>query len=285
MKHKKVFKFFFFPHISVLIVLLLISAFALVYSFICLAETSPFRIASYVISFYTLVIWCIRTPKIVSYFRKVKSSKTFFTNIHFRVKVTLAANLIFSSAYAILQLVLAISNRSAWFFCLFVYHLSLALMRFFLVKHTLKYSPADNMKKELLQYRTCGIILLLTNTALSAMLFHMLNEVRVINYGEIVAIAMAAYTFTTFTVAIVGVVRFRKYNSPVYSAAKIISFISSCVSMLTLEQTMLCVFSDESMTAKAQRLLLTFSGAAISVTIVSLAIFMIIKSSRALKKI
>jgi hypothetical protein len=53
----------------------------------------------------------------------------------------------------------------------------------------------------------------------------------------ITTIAMAAFTFSTFIIAIINLVRYKKYKSPVYSAIKIVSFIAGCVSMLTLETT------------------------------------------------
>ena len=43
---------------------------------------------------------------------------------------------------------------------------------------------------------------------------------------------MAAYTFTALTLAIVNAVRYRKYGSPAYSAAKAISLASATLGLL-----------------------------------------------------
>ena len=48
---------------------------------------------------------------------------------------------------------------------------------------------------------------------------------------------MAAYTFLTFAFAIINLVKYKKYKSPVYMSAKLISLIAGAVSMLTLETT------------------------------------------------
>ena len=101
----------------------------------------------------------------------------------------------------------------------------------------------------------------------------------------ITAIAMAAYTFTTFTVAIVNVVKYRKYNSPVFSASKAISLAAALVSMLTLESTMLTTFGDGTMTEITQKWMLGATGGAISVLIVATAIYMIVSGTRKLKEI
>ena len=99
----------------------------------------------------------------------------------------------------------------------------------------------------------------------------------------ITAIAMAAYTFTALAVAIVSVVKFRKYNSPVFSASKAISLAAALVSMLTLESTMLTAFSDATMTPAAQKWMLGATGGAISLLIVAAAVYMIYTSTKKLK--
>ena len=101
----------------------------------------------------------------------------------------------------------------------------------------------------------------------------------------ITAIAMAAYTFTTLTTAIINVVKYRKYNSPVFSASKAISFAAALVSMLTLESTMLTTFSDATMTEETQKMMLGATGGVISIIIVVMAIYMIVTGTKKLKSL
>lgn len=101
----------------------------------------------------------------------------------------------------------------------------------------------------------------------------------------ITAIAMAAYTFTAFTTAIVNIVRYKKYNSPVFSASKAISFAAACVSMLTLTSTLLTTFNDGTMTATSQKLMLGGVGFAVSGVVVIMAIAMIVKGTKKLKQL
>ena len=96
---------------------------------------------------------------------------------------------------------------------------------------------------------------------------------------------MAAYTFTSFTLAIINVVRYRKYNSPVFSASKVISLAAACVSMLTLESTMLTTFDDGTMDILSRRILLAASGGVVSVFIVAMAIYMIVQSGKKMKRL
>jgi ABC-type cobalamin transport system permease subunit len=101
----------------------------------------------------------------------------------------------------------------------------------------------------------------------------------------ITAIAMAAYTFTALTTAIINVIKYRKYNSPVFSASKAISLAAALVSMLTLESTMLTTFGNGTMTATEQKLLLGATGGIISAAIVAAAIYMIAVGTNKLKQL
>jgi hypothetical protein len=101
----------------------------------------------------------------------------------------------------------------------------------------------------------------------------------------ITAIAMAAYTFTALTTAIINVIKYRKYNSPVYSASKAISLAAALVSMLTLESTMLTTFGDETMSAIERKWMLGATGGAISLMIVATAIYMIVVGTKKLKQL
>jgi hypothetical protein len=66
-------------------------------------------------------------------------------------------------------------------------------------------------------------------------------------HHQITTITIAAYTFTSLTLSIINLVKYKKYNSPIYNTAKTISLIAACVSMITLTTTMLTTFdnSDE----------------------------------------
>ena len=141
------------------------------------------------------------------------------------------------------------------------------------------------MQTELKKYRNCGWVFLVMNLALSLIVFFMLYWNRTFEHHMITAIAMAAYTFASFTVAIVNVVKYRKYNSPVFFASKAISFAAACVSMLTLTSTMLTTFSDGTMGIIEQKFMLFGVGVAVSGVVLAMAIRMIVKATNKLKEI
>lgn len=289
MRWKKAGKALLFPHIAVLLVLLPAAGVLLVYAMLFLNETAPLRIAAYVLAFYTLVVWCVRAPGLLRTVQAVKRENkyvsTWLSDPRLRMNVTLVGNVLWNGVYAALQLGMGVYHRSAWFYSLAAYYGLLAVIRFFLVRYTVRYRPGEKMWQELKRYRACGWVFLLMNLALSGMMLHMIRENRWVCHHEITTIAMAAYTFTTLTVAIVNVVRYRRYHSPAMSASKATSLAAACVSMLTMENTMLTTFGGAGMTAQVQALFLGLSGAAISAFIIIMAVYMIVQSNKKMKQL
>lgn len=273
-----------YPHIAVMIILLPVSAAGLVLGMLYLEEENPLRIAAYVVSFYELTVWCLRIPDLVRFFRNVRDNNKYaqiwLGDTRLRVRLTLTASVLWNAAYAALQLGLGIYHRSFWFFSLAGYYLILAVMRFFLARHTSKYKPREKMPLELKLYRICGWGLLLTNLALTAMMICMIMKSDAVKHNMITTISMAAYTFLTLAAAIVNVVKYRSYHSPVYSASKAVTLAASCVSMITLEETMLATFSDGSITPEIRKIYLSLSGGGVFVFIIAMAVYMIARSRR-----
>lgn len=288
MNIKSFIKHVLYPHISVLFILLPVSVAFLVYSLINFKSDSVAAILSYVLSFYTLTVWCVKIPNLFYRVKDFKSRNKYMViwknDVKLRVRISLYGSFIWNSAYAVLQLGLGFKHHTAWFFSLAGYYMSLAFMRFFLMFHIGKYDVGENKRAELIKYRTCGIVFLIMNLALSVMMFFMIFLNRGIRHHEITTIALAAYTFTSFTLAVVNTVRYRKYNSPVYSASKIISLAAACVSMMTLEATMLTTFNND-MPQYVRKIFLCFTGVAISAFILVMAIYMIATATAGLRKI
>lgn len=134
------------------------------------------------------------------------------------------------------------------------------------------------MRDELIKYRACGWVFLVMNLALSLIVFFMVYWNRTFYHQEITTITMAAYTFVTLTTAIVNIIKYRKYNSPVFSASKAISLAAALVSMLTLESTMLTTFGGDT-TDMTRKMMLGISGGVISTFILSMALYMIVQST------
>ena len=140
------------------------------------------------------------------------------------------------------------------------------------------------MLKEYKRYRFCGIAMLILNIALSVMVTYIILFDKPKNYGMIVTIAMAFFTFMALTVAIVNVVKYSKYNSPVFNAAKNISLAVAVVSMLTLEASMFAAFANGEMSENDMLIMMATTGFAVMVFVLGLAIMMITRGSKKIKE-
>ena len=289
MAWKKIGKALLFPHVAIMVALVPIATSFLVCSMVFFGTKSLAAIVSYVLASYVLTVWCFKIPYLLRFIKRFKSENKYARkwrqDTHLRVKVSLYGSLMQNAFYGIFQLWLGLYHRTFWFCSIGAYYICLSVMRFFLACHTTRYAPGEKKQSELEKYRACGIVLLVMNLALTLIIFFMVYWNRTFEHHMITAIAMAAYTFTSLTAAIINVVKYRKYNSPVYSASKVISLASSLVSMLTLESTMITAFAEETMTATAQKWMLGATGGTVSVLIVTMAIYMIAVGTRKLKEL
>lgn len=276
-----------FPHIALVILLVPVSAALLFYTFMEKSVTSAVTYLSYALSAYALTILCARVPVLI---RKVRTAKEenryaalYFSDAALRVKLSLYSSSGMNLLYALLQLALGMINRSVWFYALAGYYFLLAVIRILLLRTARRITPGKDLFLEYRCCRLCGAALLFMDIALSVIAFYMVCQNRGFIYHDIAAIAMASYTFAAFTVAVVNVIRYRKYNSPILSAAKQISFASALVSMLSLETAMLNAFGDGDNPSFRFKMTAA-TGAAVCVTVLGLAVHMLVRSTQKLKQ-
>ena len=285
-KIKKICFNFLYPHIAVIIFLFPISVAFLVLSLICFNAESILAILSYLLAFYVLLIVGFRMPKIFNFFKTLKREnkyvKRYFSDVQLRINISLYGTLIWNVAFAIFQLALGFYHKSFWFYSMFAYYVMLGVMRFFLVNHTRRYKANEKTKIEIKKSIFCGWLLVFMNIALAVIILFMVVFNKTFYHHMITTIVIAAYTFFTFIIAIINLIRYRKYKSHIYTSAKIISLIAGSVSMLTLERIMLTTFG----TAESQlfsQIILPITGFAVISFAVTMATIMIVKGNKSLK--
>lgn len=285
---KKILFKLLFPHIAIVIILVPIATALLTYTFIFGFTNEPIAYVSYFLSAYALTIVCTRATKIFRTLHRIKTENKYInqyvTDVHLRVKISLYCSLCVNVLYALLQLLSGIHYHSGWFYALSGYYALLILMRFFLLRDTLKSDLGKNRLSEWKRYRFCGFILLVAHSALTVIVAYIVWLNRGFAHNEILTIAMAAYTFFSMTTAIINVIKYRRYESPVMSAAKAISLAAALVSMLSLETAMLTAFGEGN--DPMFRLIMTgTTGSAVCLLVLTLAIYMIIHATKEIKTI
>lgn len=291
MKDKKTtLKKILFPPVWVMIILTIVSTVALVTVFLKGGETSPIAYVVYVLAFYTLVVVSIacgmNCPK---YYKSVKQKiynnkfgNRYMTDVAFKTHVSLYRSLTINLLYVAVNLFSGIWYRTAWFIIFAVYYIILAVMRFLLLRYINKNELGQKLLGELKRSRACAIILLLINLILTGAVLMILYQDRGFEYNGILIYVMAMYTFYITTAAIINIIKYRKYNSPIMSTAKVINLAAALVSMLSLETAMFSQFGAET-SPQLQRIMIAATGGGVSVIIVTLAIYMIIRANKEIK--
>lgn len=287
MSWKNVMKRMLFPPPLLTALLCMLSVAGLIYSFAVADGTDVLSIVAYTVSFYTLVVVCLRVPDIVHFVKHFCRENPYYglvkNDIQLRMNMSLLFSLLWNAGYALWQLVLGLYHRSPWYYAMALYYILLAAMRMLLGQHIRTHAPGIKRREEWRRYRWCGMGLLMMNLMLQVFIFYYVNELRVVRHHEITTIAMATYTFAALVMAVRNVVRYRRYESPVCSAAKAISLAAAAISMLSLENSMLATFSKPEST-HFRTLMLAISGTVVVMLILCMAIWMIRNATKNLNR-
>ena len=252
---------------------------------------------SYFASAYALIILGLGIPGIVRSARhwieyhpltrkilSIPAGRRYVENVKFRTEVSLGIGFTINLLYIVMKMVSGIYYRSTWFIALAVYYALLAVMRFLLLYRKRWPIGKARQELELRRYRLCGYVLLMMNLALSGIVVFMVRYDRGYEYPGMLIYAMAAYSFYAVIIATINVVKFRRYGSPILSAAKTISLVAALVSILSLETAMLAQFGGED-DPMFRKVMTGATGGGVCVIILEMALLMIVKASKQLKQV
>ena len=209
-----------------------------------------------------------------NFFERIKIETAFIT------KLFLCLSFIFNIAYSVFLFVVSQMYSSKWFFVKSIYYGILSVVRIFVY---LQISPQKQLVSKIKTMRACGCFLLSINLVFSTMMFILIYGNRYIKYHEIIVIALATYTFTSLTMAIINGIKHLSKNDYLLSCAKIISLISASVSIVTLTNIMLSTFGENNSLLRS--IILPILSGFVSIFIIVCAIIMICKANLDLRKL
>ena len=180
-----------------------------------------------------------------------------------RIKIITILLLFLNLAFALFNLSLGIYDKSYWFFFLGLYFIMLFLMRMFC-------SIALFIKSEKVKSisRLIRILLFILSFILLALVILSYNFDVGKFHHKIVMITIATFTFTKITIAIINFIKVRKTNDDILISIRNISLVDACVSILSMQQSMLVSF--EGMEQSNIKIMNIFTG--LIVVIVSIVI-------------
>lgn len=259
-------------------------------------ENTPVAYIAYTLSAYALIVTITGMSDFAAWARRgisdhplikkilgISLVEKFMRDAFFQTEISIYQGLFINLLYAGIKMFSGIYYRSVWFITLSVYYILLAAMRLSLLLFVRKEDEKKDRISELRCYRLCGIFLLFMNQALAGIIILVVHQNSGFEYPGLLIYVMAMYTFYAVIMAVRNVVRFRKYGSPVMSAAKVISLTAALVSMLSLETAMLTQFGAAD-NAGFRQIMTSCTGGGVCLIVLGMAGFMIVRSTREMKK-
>lgn len=290
MDWKRIWKKLLFPPGWLIALLAVFSAAGLITVFMNGWDSAPGAYAVYVLAFYSLCVtaafFVLVLPK---RYRQIRQKflanplgNRYATDRIFRTKIGLNISLGINLAYVAIHVLSWYLYQSWWFVCLAVYYAILSAMRFLLVRYVRLNDIGTNRYGELKRSLACSCIMLLLNFFLSGAVLMIVYQNKGYEYHGIMIYVVALYTFYTATHALIDLIKYRAFESPVMATAKVISVAAALVSMLNLETAMFAEFGAD-MVKEDQRLMIILTGAGISVTVIVMAVYMIARCIKEMK--
>lgn len=274
-----------FLPLPLVVLLVPVAAALLIYVFLWEGVHPAVTYGAYFLSAYALTLVCVRAPALWRRVARFRDTNPYILHYRgdprLRVGLSLTGTLAGNLFYALLQLGLGLIHHSIWFYALTGYYALLALMRAFLLRAVRSGEPGADLPREYRLYGRCGLLLVPMNLTLAVVVTFMVWQNRGFSYHPIATIALAAYTFFSLTMAIVQMVRYRKYRSPVLSASKSISLVAALVSLLNLETAMLTAFGTQE-EALFRQIMTAATGGAVCIAVLAIALWMLRRAHKEL---
>lgn len=173
--------------------------------------------------------------------------------------------------YALGNCVIGFSSHSWWFITVGAYYAVLAMARFSVLQ--VKRKAKGDYDIEIFARRITGILLIVLSFCIVGVNILSALKERGTAHHEIIMITIATYTFSKITMAIIGMVKTNHTPSPALKTLRNLSLADACVSVYTMQRSMLQSFPG--MDASGILLLNIFTGTAVWITVLLLGINLI----------
>ena len=180
-------------------------------------------------------------------------------------------SLAFNVAYALGNSIIGFLAHSWWFITVGAYYTVLSITRFSVLQVIRKANGSYDA--ELFARRITGTLLVVLSFCIVGVNIMSAIKDRGTAFHEIVMITIATYTFTKVTIAIIGMVKAKRSASSVLKTLRNISLADACVSIYTMQRSMLVSFPG--MEAAEILLLNIFTGTAVWIVVLLLGINLI----------
>lgn len=202
--------------------------------------------------------------------------KRFKADAKARTEFFLKAGLTVNLLYAVYNILTGVKYGSVWFFSVAVYYILICLIKFFLI--TRGFSGG---KRELLNLRTCGVMMLLLNITVSGLIVLMIMQNKSHTYSLWVILWAAGYTLFRILAAIIEGIRLRKSLNPTMRAVKSLNLTVALMSLFSLQASVLDLVKADGVIKQHLNI---FTGSVVGVLVILIALRTILLTERHLRE-
>lgn len=274
-----------FPPLIAAAFLVLFAAGLLIFVFWTGREETAVAYASYLLSFYAMVVACAAIPRLIRLSQRARRNAhvdRFMRDYAFRTHTTLGMSLLLNLAFAGFKLLMGLLYRSYWLIALGVYYAVLALMCFFLLRRLGRAGACvADLTAQYRTYRLTGALMLALGVAMSAIIFQVVRDNQTYSYPGTIIYAFAAYAFYKIILAALNLIRRRGQEEPLLAAVRCLSLATAMVSVFSLQTALLSAFGAHK--PQFRLMINAASGAAVCLGMLLIAVTMLCRSSRMLR--
>ena len=199
----------------------------------------------------------------------------------FRRGISIYQGMAVSFLYMIFRFAAAARYASVWFFSMAVYDMALCMMRAYLA-FGYRRRAGKGASYELRCYRRTAVVVFLFHIPMGGMIVLMVRTNSGFSYPGYLIYLSALYTFYMMGLSIVNLVKFRKMESPILSAAKVLNFVSAMMSVLGLQTAMIARFSANG--EAYRKMMNAMTGGAVILIVMVTVVVMAVQSSKTEKE-
>ena len=271
-----------FPGGKLVFLLVVLGAVSLYLAFATWLKETPFAYLAYVLSAYALTVlaaWTVTkaVPAMNRLLHSFSLTHRYLTDDYFKVWVSLLLSFFINLSFGIFKLAYAALYVSFWDGALAVYNILLCAVRFYLLRRFPAGAQAQDRNRELRQYRITGGFLIVLDAALGVIAVQIVQHGHSYHYPGTLIYVVALHAFYSLTLAVTNAVKYRKFNSPVLSAAKMVNLTTALVSIFTLETAMLSSFGGS---YQYHKLMTASTAGGVWTIVFCMAVYMVIHSRK-----
>lgn len=288
-KDSKLYKFLIRPPLWLLIVIWVLTLFALaacITLYFLRLGTQPWALGVYAAALVLFVLSVYGVLAVVGVPERASGSikiRKFFTDYGFRATVYAACSVIFNTLYVVFGVLIAVLEHSPWLGALVGYHVFLAGARAVIFIFVKNYGKENGELYRLRAYSYCGVALAMLALAFLPVIRLVIDDrnsykyfVSTVTYVS----AIALYTFIKLGVSIHNFRKAHKTDDMSLIAIKNISLADALITLFALQATMLKEMGDYVLGFKLN----PGVGGLIAFIIFSFGIYMFVTGMRRIRK-